>query len=285
MELELDLVIDTPDFAVDMKSGLTTMQGVSDAVRLITETVATDEVPTRNTSRSSVRTRLKKNFRSSYGQVFSVAAYDEEAIKRLSSVGKDSLAEIIEYYLAEAFYQDYTNLSPNVRLIINNLGDKSTTLIKALRKRTLIDNIHNVSNNFGYDVKVRYRKNESEIQELQTFTEETYEKMSAKESNKVLELEVLITRFNTFTGNGRLQIKGKRETVAFGIYAYKVMDLTTRKLFSKNLDDNNGITEKEDMKYLKIKVTSLQKKDGDVVKYLVREASFVENLIREKSIE
>lgn len=63
------------------------------------------------------------------------------------------------------------------------------------------------------------------------------------------------------------------------------MDLTTRKLFSKNLDDNNGITEKEDMKYLKIKVTSLQKKDGDVVKYLVREASFVENLIREKSIE
>ncbi|WP_291374743.1 hypothetical protein [Acinetobacter sp. UBA6720] len=40
MELELDLVIDTPNFSVDMKSGLTTMQGVSDAVRLIAETVA-----------------------------------------------------------------------------------------------------------------------------------------------------------------------------------------------------------------------------------------------------
>jgi hypothetical protein len=39
------------------------------------------------------------------------------------------------------------------------------------------------------------------------------------------------------------------------------------------------------MKYLKIKATSLQKKDGDVVKYLVREASFVENLIREKTVE
>lgn len=109
--------------------------------------------------------------------------------------------------------------------------------------------------------------------------------MSAKESNKITELEVLITRFNTFTGNGRLQIKGRRETIAFGIQAYKVMNLMTKKLFSKNLDDNNGITEKEDMKYLKIKATSLQKKDGDIVKYLVREASFVENLISEKVIE
>jgi len=110
------------------------------------------------------------------------------------------------------------------------------------------------------------------------------EKMSAKESNKIVELEVLITRFNTFTGNGRLRIKGKNETIAFGITAYKVMNLTTRKLFSKNLDDNNGITEEEEMKYLKIKATSLQKRDGDVVKYLIREASFIENLIRETSV-
>ena len=285
MELELDLVIDTPNFSVDMKSGLTTMQGVSDAVRLIAETVATDEVPSKNTSRSSVRTRLKKNFSGSYGQMFSVEAFEDEAIKRLSSVGKDNLAEIIEYYFSEAFYQNYPPLSSKAKSIINSLGDQSTVLIKALRKKTLIDNIHNVPNNFGYDVKIRYRQKESETRELQTFTEETYEKMSAKESNKIIELEVLITRFNTFTGNGRLQIKGKRETIAFGIQAYKVMSLTSKKLFSKNLDDNNGITENEDMKYLKIKATSLQKKDGDVVKYLVREASFVENLIREKTVE
>lgn len=64
-----------------MKSGLTTMQGVSDAVRLIAETVATDEVPSKNTSRSSVRTRLK-NFSGSYGQMFSVEAFEDEAIKK-----------------------------------------------------------------------------------------------------------------------------------------------------------------------------------------------------------
>jgi len=284
MELELDLVIDTPDFAVDMKSGLTTMQGVSDAVRLITETIATDQVPQKNTSRSSVRTRLKKNFKSSYGQVFSVTAFGDEPTKKLSFIGKDVLAEVIGYYFSEAFYEDYPTLSTKAKTVINSLGKQSLVLVKALRKKTLIDNIHNVSNNFNHSVKVRYRKTQDDIKELQIFTEETYEKMSAKESNKIVELEVLITRFNTFTGNGRLRIKGKNETIAFGITAYKVMNLTTRKLFSKNLDDNNGITEEEEMKYLKIKATSLQKRDGDVVKYLIREASFIENLIRETSV-
>lgn len=273
MEVNLDLVISTPDHTVDMKSGLTTMQGVSDAVRIIAETAVTNEVPRKNTSRSSIRTRLKENFEGSYGQVFSVQGFTDDAKKQLDFIGKDVLAELISYYLSEAFYQDFVDLSPNAKQIVDSLGTKSNALIKALRKQTLIDNIHNVSNNFGYDIKVRYRKNRSNIRELQTFSEDTYAKMAAKESHKTVDLEVSITRFNTFTGNGRLQIKGRKETVAFGFTAYKTVDLSTKKLFSKNLDDNNGIIEDNDRKHLKLKATSLQKKDGDVVKYLIREAN------------
>lgn len=273
METDLDLVIDTPAHTVDMKSGLTSMEGVSDAVRIIAETAATNNVPTKNTSRNSIRTNLKKNFKSSYGQVFSIKAYTKEAKEQLTLIGKDTLAEIISYYLSEAFYQDFMPPSKNAQKVIDSLGDTSNNLIKTLRKQTLIDKIHNVSNNFGYEVKVRYRKTKSNIVELQKFNQESYAKMAAEESKKITDLEVLITRFNTFTGNGRLQIKGKRETVAFGFTAYKTVDLQTKKLFSRNLDDNNGITKEEEKKHLKIKATSLQKKDGDIVKYLVRDSN------------
>ena len=186
MELELDLVIDTPNFSVDMKSGLTTMQGVSDAVRLIAETVATDEVPSKNTSRSSVRTRLKKNFSGSYGQMFSVEAFEDEAIKRLSSVGKDDLAEIIEYYFSEAFYQNYPPLSSKAKSIINSLGDQSTVLIKALRKKTLIDNIHNVPNNFGYDVKIDIDKENQKLESCKHLLKKHMKKCQLKNPIKLL---------------------------------------------------------------------------------------------------
>ena len=272
MELNLDLVISTPDHTVDMKSGLTTMQGISDGVRIITETAATNKVPDKNTSRSSIRTRLKENFDGSYGQIFSVQAFNDESKAQLNLIGKDALAEIISYYFAEAYYQDFHPLSQKAQEFVDSLGNKSNSLIKALRRQNLINNIHNVSNNFGYDVKVRYRKSKNKIQELQTFNEETYAKMSAVESPKIINLEASITRFNTFTGNGRLQIKGKKETVAFGFYAYKTVNFVTKKFFSKNLDDNNGVVEIEDIKYLKIKASSLQKRDGDIVKYMIREA-------------
>lgn len=284
MELNLDLVIATPDHTVDMKSGLTTMQGISDAVRIITETAITNKIPSKNTSRNSVRTRLKENFDGSYGQVFSVQAFDDAAKKQLNIIGKDTLAEIISYYLAEAFYQEFDKPSSLAQAIIDTLGNRSISLIKTLRKQTIVDNIHNVSNNFGYDVKVRYRKSKNKITELQTFNEDTYAKMAAVESNKVIDLVVSITRFNTYTGNGRLQIKGKKDTIAFGFNGYTTVDLVTKKLFSRNLDDNNGVFEDDEKSYLKLKVSFLQKKDGDIVKYLVREAETVKYLVREAHV-
>ena len=137
MELELDLVIDTPNFSVDMKSGLTTMQGVSDAVRLIAETVATDEVPSKNTSRSSVRTRLKKNFSGSYGQMFSVEAFEDEAIKRLdlfcNEINTKSISESFRN-LTQNQYLEIENFSnPYVCIRIPTGGGKTFIATKSIR--------------------------------------------------------------------------------------------------------------------------------------------------------
>lgn len=72
MTLNLDLVIETEEDSIDMKAGLESMQGVSDAVRCIAESVLTEKVPKRHTSKSKVRTSLKKSFKGSYGHIFSL---------------------------------------------------------------------------------------------------------------------------------------------------------------------------------------------------------------------
>lgn len=45
MSVNFELIIDTPSFEVDMKSGLTTLQGISDATRTIAETLLTEKCP------------------------------------------------------------------------------------------------------------------------------------------------------------------------------------------------------------------------------------------------
>ena len=65
MSINFDIEIDSPEYAVDMKSGLDTLQGVSDATRTIAESVLTDRVVRRQSYKSKVRTKLKRTFKGS----------------------------------------------------------------------------------------------------------------------------------------------------------------------------------------------------------------------------
>lgn len=72
MELNLDAVIETPIYQVDMKTGLDTFQGLSDATRTIVETILTDEVPIKKSAKSKVRSNMKNSFSGSYGLRFGI---------------------------------------------------------------------------------------------------------------------------------------------------------------------------------------------------------------------
>ncbi|WP_151837629.1 hypothetical protein [Acinetobacter ursingii] len=154
MELNLDAVIETPIYQVDMKTGLDTFQGLSDATRTIVETILTDEVPIKKSAKSKVRSNMKNSFSGSYGLRFGIEAFDEDAIKRFKSIGKDTIVELIQYYLAEVLYENYPTLSIKAKKIVDNLEDKSDLLISTLRGN-ILDNIHKVVDNFSYDVKLR----------------------------------------------------------------------------------------------------------------------------------
>lgn len=274
MAINLDLVIETDEDSIDMKAGLDTMQGVSDSVRCVAESILTENVPERQTSKSKVRTRLKKSFKGSYGHIFSLDVFDSELQKRLNSIGRPAFVELLTYFINESLYQESHPLSDKANKVLDSLGKKAEDVVKQLRKSS-IKNIHEISVKFNHDVKVRYRKNAYEQKVIAEFNQNTAMVLQATPSDEMVDLNVVITRLNIHTGNGRLQIEGKYETVAFGFGThYKSVKLKAKKIFSENLNYNNGL-ENDKWKYLKIGASPVKLKDGKVVKYIVK--AFYEN--------
>ncbi|GKS08433.1 hypothetical protein PSTH1771_25475 [Pseudomonas syringae pv. theae] len=268
MPVNLDIVIDTAEYEVDMKSGLDTMQGISDATRMIGETLLLGKVPERITAKSSVRTTLKKTFKGSYGLSFRLDVLDEEPRKELRRIGNSVFTELMGYFMKEALYIETHDPSDKAQKVLDKLGDSAEDLIKQLRL-SVMKNVHEVSIKFDYDVSIKYRKSFEERIPLARFTKDTVHAVQATKTDERLNLMASIRRFNTNTGNGRLQLEGEEETVAFGFRVnYRNVDFAMKKRFSENLDKNNGI-EVERWDYLELVANPIRLLDGRVVKYLV----------------
>lgn len=269
MSINLDLVIETEEDKVDMKAGLDSMQGVSDAVRYAAEGILTESVPKRLSHKSNVRTSLKKSFKGSYGHIFSLDVVDEDLKKRLNAIGRSSFIELLAYLMSESLYSDSPELSPKAQQALNRLGETAEDIVKQLRISSL-ENIHEISIKFNHSVKIRYRKSRYDQVVIAKFDRNTSKALQAKQSEKKVDLTVIVTRLNIHTGNGRLQIKGKEETVAFGFgIEYKSVKLEAKKLFSANLDKNNGVSANK-WEYLRITAVPIVLKDGKIVKYIVK---------------
>lgn len=268
--INMDLVINTEEESVDMKSGLLSMQGVSDAIRYVGESVLAGVIRKKNTKSGRVRTELKKSFKGSYGHNFSVEVSEEKARRVLRKLGNDAFVELIAYVINESLFRETKRLSNNAMKHIEEKGLDLEELSRALRKGAL-KKTHDVAIKYGLELKVRYKKRGSEKAIIANFNESTARTLSAKTKDRVVELCVTITRFNTRTGNGRLLIKGETETVAFGFkISYAHVGIPIRRKFSKNLDVNNGVSE-ENWKYLTVRANTMELGDGEVVKYLVKE--------------
>lgn len=269
MTINLDVVIDTPEPSVDMKTGLDSLQGISDATRCIAEAILTERVPEKQHYKGKVRTTLKQSFTGSYGHVFSLDIHDEKLLLKFNEIGAPVFAEVIGYYLSEALYSDTKMLSIAASSIIERLEKISEELESQLRKSSL-NKIHQVSLKFNHDLKLRYRSTWENQTIIATFDNFTAQVLLAKPTDEVFQIEANITRLNINTGNGRLLVQGENETVAFGFgSAYQAVNLKAKKLFSKNLDFNNGLEDK-DREFLRISVTPIRLHDKTVVKYLVR---------------
>ncbi|WP_152221619.1 hypothetical protein [Pseudomonas sp. SCB32] len=268
MPIDLDVVIDTPDYEVDMKSGLETLRGASDATRCITETVLTKKVPKRQRSKDRVRTILKKSFKGSYGQVFGIEILDDKLQAKYNDIGNPVFSELLSYFMREALYLEARNLSPSAQDIIDDLGVVAEELLEQLRVSSM-ENIHKVSTKFGHDVKIRYRRAIGERVIIARFNSETSLVLQAKASDEKVDITASITRLNINTGNGRLLIEGEEKTIAFGFgIGYHDVAVEAKKLFSENLNHNNGL-ENRNWKHLRLIAKPISLASGKVVKYII----------------
>ncbi|MBO9528232.1 hypothetical protein C5B72_14160 [Acinetobacter sp. KU 011TH] len=277
MEVNFDLVIGSEDYTVDMQAGLETMHGVSDSTRLISEAILTNKVSTKKTHKSDIRTSLKKTFKGSYGQVFSIETYTKDSTSRLRQIGKDVFAELMAYFLAEAVYQESNELSEKAKKI---LGELSTPTVNKLlaRLREPLKDIHKVNKAFDYPVTIRYRRKVNEPPTvLQKFDSITNEALDAIQTVEIIDIEAAVTRLNINTGNGRIQLPDETQTVAFGFgNTFGSTNFEIKKMFSENLDQNMGI-DPEFRTYLKFKASPVKLLDSTIVKYI-----FIEMIVEDE---
>lgn len=268
MEVNFDFVIGSEEYAVDMQAGLETMKGVSDSSRLIAEALLSNTVSSVKTHKSDIRTSLKKTFKGSYAQVFSIETYTTEMTLRLREIGKDVFAELMAYFLSEAVYEESPELSEKAKIVLLKLSN-STIKKLLVRLREPLKHIHKVSKTFNYPVQIRYRAKVNEPPKLlQTFDLLTNEALNAIQTNEVIDLHAAVTRLNINTGNGRIQTSDDIRTVAFGFgNNFRNTSHAIKKMFSENLDKNMGI-DPEYRETLKFKASPVRLNDSTIVKYI-----------------
>ena len=266
---EFDIVIQTDAHSVDMKSGIDTLKGTSDATRYVAETVLSGKVIKKQSHKSPVRTTLKQSFIGSYGHTYSLDIYDQQLANKFNKIGKATFSEIISYFISESLYIEHKDLTDKAQSVIDDLGDEAYELVRQLRVSAL-QNIHEISTKFGHQVLLRAKSTKSLPLTIATFNQTTALSLKAIKSSEKLDLYVCITRLNIYTGNGRFLVKGTAETVAFGFgIEYKEVKLEAKKKFSENLDANNG-TDEDKLQFLRVSATPIKLKDGKIVKYIVR---------------
>ncbi|EGQ8526794.1 hypothetical protein QNE50_001713 [Vibrio parahaemolyticus] len=274
MSVYFDVWIDGDDFSVDMNAGLETFRGASEVTRKVAGTLLTEKVPKQLTSDSKVRTKLRKNFKGSFIQTFTLELEDPELQSRFRKIGKVPFTELVSYFVHEALYKESPELSQKASKALDNLGDDlAEELIEELRVSAL-SHLHSVATHFNKDVKLRYRQNRTDHIVLAKLDRGTGSTLRTCMNPKVIELEASITRLNINTGNGRLQIKGASETIAFG-FPQQVKFIEQNKALKQKLSDNlhvnNGLgSDRDKWKTLKLRASTQTTSNGRIIKYIVQ---------------
>ena len=273
MKVSLDLVINSGDDEIDMDCALQTLLGASGVTSIITEAILRGKVKENRHQSNEIRTNLKHSFTGSFGQRFDVVISDRKVAARLSSMTRTVFAEVMSYYIYESLFLEGPALSDAAKKVVSGLDDIEDELTKAIRNR--LKNMHKISTMCNYSVDLNYRK-PGEKQKIITLNKNTALNITELiETNHDHQIEAIVTRFNTFTGNGRLLVRGEEKTTSFGFLngLKYVTDAQTKKITS-NLDANNRLAE-EEREYLLLKVRDLTISNGEVVKYLIIEVDGV----------
>ncbi len=253
-----------------MDYAIETLLGTSKVVSIISEAVLGGKVVSKRYPKNPIRNKLKHSFTGSYGQCFDLVVSDEKLAERLRLIGNSAFSEIIGHYIYNALYLETKALSIKAKAVIKELEEIEDDL--TLKIRNPLKTMHTISNMSGYSIDLNYRIAVGEKQKLVSLNEGTSKNITELyESKERHVIEAIITRFNSFTGNGRLLIKDEELTTSFGFSKlFRYVTEEQKKKATENLHENNSVAE-DNRTYLKLLVTDMSISTGEVVKFLIEE--------------
>jgi len=269
LELEFEIIVKTGEDAVDMKAGLETFQGMSDAARKIATSFANDQVLKRINYKSDIKTRLKHSFKGSYGQRFSIDIQGGAEQRAINEMGTEVFVELLSHTMMAARYGRTPNLSKSAQVVLDAMRMSEIDLIDEIRS-SCMRRVHKVPAKFNQDVLLRHAPKGAQPVVVAHFDRSSAKLLDPIFDPVEVEIRAAVSRLNINTGNGRCKLLGEKDTVAFGFSGdYFFIDVDLKKHFSENLDANNG-TPQEHWSYIPIRAQRVKLNDGKVVKYLIR---------------
>ena len=270
MEIMLDARIDCGDEQVDMNYALETLAGTADTACLLAEAILSGNIITRRTHANEIRANLKHSFKGSYGQKFSLKIENPDHIKKLKKIGQETLIEVMSYYINESKISKDIKLSKSAESIIKEMEKNEDRLIKRLQSP--LTKMHKITLTSGYSVALNFRKRGEEPTEIALLTEESGQIITAKDTaSKPEPLSVIITRFNSRTGNGRLVINSpdSNQTIPFNFKdPLNSIQESVKKKITENLHKNNGTTI-EEAEFMRIEAYATKDVNGKTIKFYI----------------
>ncbi|WP_368893366.1 hypothetical protein [Kluyvera ascorbata] len=266
-DVDFELKIDSGKTLVDMEYGLETMSGFSGAIAITADCILSNEVPSQMNYSANVRAKLMSACLGSYIQDFKLVVSDPVKSAKLAQIGNSVLSELITYFICETMYVEPPVLTKKAERVLSKLEKIESKIIDRIHER--VKDMHKVSRSSKYPVILK-RKTELRTFKLLEINETTSSNLfNLTTDPQSEEINAIITRFNSFTGNGRLLADGFTTTTPFSFSGpYSKVKSLIKRMMSENLHNNNAI-EDEDIVRLRITAKARRNTSGDVVKYLI----------------
>ncbi|EGT5208985.1 hypothetical protein ACOZZ4_004132 [Cronobacter dublinensis] len=266
-DVDFELKIDSGKTLVDMEYGLETMSGFSGAIAITADCILSNEVPSQMNYSANVRAKLMSACLGSYIQDFKLVVSDPVKSAKLAQIGNSVLSELITYFICETMYVEPPALTKKAERLLSKLEKIESKIIDRIHER--VKDMHKVSRSSKYPVILK-RKTQLRTFKLLEINEATSSNLfNLTTDQQPEEINAIITRFNLFTGNGRLLADGFATTIPFSFSGpYSKVKSSIKRMMSENLHNNNAI-EDEDIVRLRITAKARRNTSGDVVKYLI----------------
>ncbi|MGP6472907.1 hypothetical protein [Rahnella aceris] len=270
-EIDFSLRIDSGTSLVDMDYALETMSGFSAALSIITDSVLSTSVPANRGAADDVRAQLMGAYLGSYVQNFKLRINDAAKIAKLNSLGSSVVSELISYFISESVYIEPAKLSKAAERRLAIIEPNENKIIDRIHES--VKDMHKISKMKGYTVTLKRKVNVREMNVIQINKSTSENIFNISEDDNFSDISAMVTRFNSFTGNGRILLDGNVSTIPFGfIGSYSRVRAFSKRLVSQNLHDNTAINT-DARTSLIFTVKAKRNMSNEVIKYLIRDVT------------